>query len=289
MDKIVNERLVSVIVPVYNAEKYLNRCLQSICSQSYRHIEVLLVDDGSQDTSPELCNVWTHKDSRIRVIHQPNKGVSAARNAGLLQCSGSVCTFVDADDYLAPCFIERLLLSMKDAQLSISGTKYCPVEAEPDGNVPATCTPVYFEINREFDISKIQYSNACWGILYDLNVIREHNIQFNEIYRYSEDSLFFYEVMSFSSQICYLQEPLYIHTVNPAGSSGGVWKSQRYTGILSMEEKIKLVRNYPKVYLYERVHYIGVCLSMLIELLRGNGEKNCVRLETKKVKKRFSP
>ena len=91
--------LISVIVPVYNAEKYLADCVQSIISQTYRNLEIILVDDGSKDSSGSICDSFAEKDSRIKVIHQENAGVSAARNHGLDECHGEYVSFVDSDDY----------------------------------------------------------------------------------------------------------------------------------------------------------------------------------------------
>ena len=92
--------LISVIVPVYKVEKYLHRCVDSILNQTYRNLEIILVDDGSPDNCGAICDEYAAKDNRIRVIHQENTGVSAARNAGLEACTGEYVAFVDSDDYV---------------------------------------------------------------------------------------------------------------------------------------------------------------------------------------------
>lgn len=101
--------LISVVVPVYNSEKYLNRCVSSIIGQTYQDLQVILVDDGSTDQSPELCNEWAKQDSRVTVIHQSNAGVSAARNIGLRAATGTFILQVDSDDYIAPQTVETLM------------------------------------------------------------------------------------------------------------------------------------------------------------------------------------
>ena len=99
---------ISVIVPIYNAEKYLDSCIESIAAQTYTALEIILVDDGSTDSCPEKCDGWALRDGRIRVIHQENKGISGARNSGLGAVSGKYIAFVDSDDIIHPEMLERL-------------------------------------------------------------------------------------------------------------------------------------------------------------------------------------
>ena len=100
--KVATYPLISVIVPVYNTAKYLDKCITSIINQTYANLEIILVDDGSTDDSPAMCDMWTEKDSRIKVIHKQNGGASSARNAGLDIMSGELVGFIDSDDYIAP-------------------------------------------------------------------------------------------------------------------------------------------------------------------------------------------
>ena len=93
---------ISIIIPVYNMEKYLDRCIRSVVNQTYRNLEIILVDDGSEDFSAGICDQWSKKDNRIRVIHKSNGGLSDARNAGLGIASGSYIGFVDSDDFIHP-------------------------------------------------------------------------------------------------------------------------------------------------------------------------------------------
>lgn len=117
------DELVSVIVPIYNAAEYLDRCINSIVMQTYRKIELLLVDDGSTDQSAAMCTCWAKKDNRIRFYQQKNTGVSAARNLGLDHAAGQFITFVDADDYLKLNHIEKMLKAQ--AKISGGGGRHC--------------------------------------------------------------------------------------------------------------------------------------------------------------------
>lgn len=118
--------MLSIITPVYNVEAYLDRCVQSVVSQSYRNLELILVDDGSTDKSSSLCDEWAKKDKRIIVIHKENGGVSAARNAGLEVVKGDYLTFVDPDDFLAPdTYISNMEYLMTHKEVDILQYPYC--------------------------------------------------------------------------------------------------------------------------------------------------------------------
>ena len=118
--------LISVIVPIYGVEKYLNKCVESLIGQTYKVLEIILVDDGSKDNCPTLCDEWAKKDSRIKVVHKENGGLSDARNAGLPYATGEYISFIDSDDYIEPTFYERLFAAIEEAGAEIAecGTRY---------------------------------------------------------------------------------------------------------------------------------------------------------------------
>lgn len=137
-------KTVSIVIPVYNAEKYLKKCLTSVLEQSYPALEVLAVDDGSTDSSLAILESFARKDPRLHVIHQENRGVSVARNAALDQASGEYLTFIDADDYIARTYIEAFVHRMEEtgADMLIGGLTYVTTEGRvlrrliPDSYVP---------------------------------------------------------------------------------------------------------------------------------------------------------
>lgn len=112
---------ISIIVPVYNVERYIERCVESICQQTYTNTEIILVDDGSTDSSGKICDEIAVKDPRIRVIHQQNSGLSAARNAGLAVAKGEYIAFVDSDDYIAQEMYSVMIENMEKYDLDIIG------------------------------------------------------------------------------------------------------------------------------------------------------------------------
>lgn len=122
-----DQPLVSIVVPVYNVEEYLDRCMESLVAQTLGNIEIILVDDGAKDSSPALCDAWQQKDGRVQVIHQENGGLSAARNAGVARARGQFVGFVDPDDYVDHSMYERLYhnIQKESADIAICGAYNC--------------------------------------------------------------------------------------------------------------------------------------------------------------------
>lgn len=127
MIKGIQNEKISVIIPIYNVEAFLERCLNTVCGQSYKNLEIILVDDGSSDNCLKICKEFADKDDRIKVIHQSNQGVSAARNTGLDMATGDYIAFVDSDDYIHTEMYERLysLLKKYDADMSACFIRGC--------------------------------------------------------------------------------------------------------------------------------------------------------------------
>lgn len=196
----MHKPLISVIIPVYNVETYLDACIQSLMEQSYSNFELILVDDGSVDSSGDICDCWTKKDSRIKVIHQRNKGVSFARNAGLDIMSGQYCTFVDSDDFVQPDFLKHLVdaIEKNHADVAFGGyVKIYPADRK-------------VEVNHKFEvleISKLQerlwggygYANNVCSKLYKSSIIKKFNLRFDEQLTNSEDVLFLKSYLAYAS------------------------------------------------------------------------------------------
>lgn len=131
--------VVSVVLPIYNVEKYLSRCLESVVNQSYRKLEIILVDDESPDKCPEICDKWAAKDSRIKVIHKKNGGLGYARNTGIENATGEYICFVDSDDYIASDTIEKAYKSGIESKADIVYYGYNIVDS--DGKVTQVFKP----------------------------------------------------------------------------------------------------------------------------------------------------
>lgn len=197
--------LITVIVPVYNVEKYLHRCVHSICEQTYRNLEVILVDDGSPDNSGEICEQLKRKDKRIKVIHKKNGGLGFARNSGLKLVTGRYVTFVDSDDWIAPDHIENLYKSINkfDADVCIGGNininskgielkkevrlekkLYEGVDIVEEIVLPLIAPDTNFK-------NDIQLESSCCMNLYATSIIKDNKIEFiSEKYAVAEDVYF---------------------------------------------------------------------------------------------------
>ena len=151
--------MVSVIVPVYKVPEYLDRCVESIRNQTYTDLEIILVDDGSPDDCPQMCDAYAKKDERIVVIHQSNGGLSAARNAGLKNCKGEYIIYVDSDDYIKDDMIETLVAGIEnyDADIAIS-TYYLSVGEKQE----ALRLSGKVFVGKTEDMIEIIYSNGLW-------------------------------------------------------------------------------------------------------------------------------
>lgn len=128
------QSLISVIIPVYNVERYLHQCIDSVLAQTYTNLEIILVDDGSPDASPTICDEYVQKDKRTKVIHKDNGGLSSARNTGLDAATGDFIYFLDSDDWIADCFIETLQEAAFEHQSDISIVSYQEVPGNPTHN-----------------------------------------------------------------------------------------------------------------------------------------------------------
>ncbi len=157
--------MVSVIIPIYKVENYLDECIQSIVAQTYKNIEIILVDDGSPDRCPQLCDKWAEKDNRIRVIHQKNGGLSVARNSGLKVAAGKYILYVDSDDYLKTEAVERLVSVAENNNAEIVATSYSLTENE-NASSPRLSGEIYIGNGEEMLAVAIQkWLWQAWGKL----------------------------------------------------------------------------------------------------------------------------
>ena len=190
--------MISIIIPVHNAESYLDGCLLSVFEQTSDDWECLLIDDGSTDQSAFICDTWGHKDSRFKVFHQKNNGVSAARNVGLQESKGALVCFVDADDWIDRSFLETLTLNATESDWVISGhfrefddgqtTTMIPEESATYSLCPKNAS-VFVSLESQ----TLLYTPH--EKLYKSDIIKKYNLRFPENCSYGEDLIFNYRYL----------------------------------------------------------------------------------------------
>ncbi len=221
---------ISIIVPVYNTEQYLPKCLDSIAAQTFTDFEVLMIDDGSTDGSGEICDRYSQSDSRFIVIHQSNQGVSASRNNGLKQARGNYIAFVDSDDYVHPQMLELLYMAIRQGDYDFSTARYLSVNIDQEIEIERIIEPRFRKLSAEEIICNlfgksgedVQYM-VCWNKLYNKCLLE--NIYFSA-FKVSEDLLFNIEVFSKVCQAIEVDSKLYYYTQRNTSASHSVSEKQ---------------------------------------------------------------
>lgn len=209
-----NTPLVSVIVPVYNAEKYLNRCIDSILSQTMTDFELLLIDDGSKDNSGRICDEYSEKDARVRAFHKPNGGVSSARNLGLDNAIGKWITFCDADDVVLPSWLSNFIDNACDSvDYVIQGFLADKTMSKSDDSEFTNRRKFSFSFEGTMEdglllMSKNSMLGYVWCKLFRHSIIKQFDVSFNESYNYQEDMIF---------NLSYLQHCKKIKSIDDVG------------------------------------------------------------------------
>ena len=233
--------LISVIVPVYRVEEYLERCVKSILSQTYENLEVILVDDGSPDQCPAICDACAEKDARVKVIHQENKGLSGARNAGIDAASGEYLAFVDSDDYVSPHFIEELYQLLQDTGCAIGQCRFSYVK----GNGLVEEGDSAFCIYRGESLMEQLYGPeekatcfvVAWNKLYRAELFKETGIRYPEG-RIHEDEATTYRLFHEAKKLAFLDRALYGYYTENGGSITSVFSAKRLQWLTAHEERI---------------------------------------------------
>lgn len=198
--------LISVIVPVYNVEGYIDKCIKSLINQTYHNIEIILVDDGSTDNSPGICDSWASNDSRIKVIHIPNGGVSHARNVGLDAAIGDYVGFVDSDDWVEPDMYEKMLKVIHEDDSDICGGGYVKDFENTQEIILKIGEPCYFSNieTMKWMFSEHRPKLLFWEVcdkIFKKKLVT--NIRFKENITMCEDMLFTWNVLKNAKKISY--------------------------------------------------------------------------------------
>lgn len=268
---------VSVIIPIYNVECYLDRCMQSVLNQTLRDIEIIMVDDGSPDDCPRLCDEYALKDDRIRVIHKPNGGLGYARNSGLEIAMGEYVAFVDSDDFIDAQMYERLygMAKKEDADVVFSncksyknGVATIREDVKEDTFFKTKAEVEQFMLDYVAPLPEekhdVKYMMSVWRAVYRMSIIKENNIRFlSERDILSEDMPFNIDFLKCSTKVVYLKDAFYNYCVNQdSGSLTKHWTIEKNGKWLNLFDCIES----KLCYLHEDIYKLHIQRFILFSL-----------------------
>ena len=259
----MKQPLISIIVPVYKVENYLDRCVQSIVEQTYSNLEIILVDDGSPDNCGAMCDAWAEKDSRIKVIHKENGGGAQARNAGLDCATGEYIGFVDSDDYILPEMYEVLLGVLHSFDSEIAECGYCTFEA--DGIITGDAAEYTVRVfNTEQALFENIRDKVCrqlvWNKLYSRSILED--VRFVEG-KLIDDEFFTYRALGNAERTAVTSRILYCYRQQADSIMHQTYSIKRLDVIDAKQERIVFVQeNYPALASFARIDLLFSCLYM---------------------------
>ncbi len=254
-----NAPLISVIIPVYNVEDYLERCLESILRQTYTHLEIILVDDGSTDGCPKICDDFQKKDSRIKVIHKENGGLSDARNKGLDIATGAYISFIDSDDWIDLQTYEISMEKMLTCNAQIVAFNVLRVYEGKD--FTPNLSEDYEIMNAEqailTTVGNTKVRTTAWNKLYRAELIGSFRFLKGKL---NEDEFFTFRILDKADTIVYLHRECYYY-FQRSGSIMGKYTLRRLDMVDGVRERMLLTqRKYPSIYQETKLSFCEVCL-----------------------------
>lgn len=284
--------MISIIVPVYNMEKHLDRCLKSILHQTYTNLEVILVNDGSTDNSLQLMYHYAEQDHRVFVYSKENGGVSSARNLGLRMMRGKYCTFVDPDDYVSDKYVEQLYQALIDSKVLISiCDRLMPSEREANryGDDPGAIFTQISCMEDEIKVLNIenyayfgQYNHlSVYCTLFDSTIL--NNLFFDEGIYISEDALFFIRAYLRCGKLAYIKSKLYCYIQYEMSAVHSNYTYKYWTSILAWQQICQLCTNgSPTLRNSAYAWYVMICAGQIMEIRNSDlSHKNEYRKKVK--------
>ncbi len=266
----MNNPLISVIVPVYNAEPYLERCVNSIRNQTYSNLEIILVDDGSPDRCGEMCDEYAKQDPRILVIHKKNGGQSSARNAALDVMKGDYVGFVDSDDWIESDLYARLMALIQEHHAQIS---VCGVQCDWSNGKTILCNNEYpkrkdiehwskIDALRELTLNT-KITNAPWNKLFERRIFDGLRMREGWVY---EDFEIMPKCIERAEHIIYDPKPLYHYIMTDESTIRGAFKERRFIEAdVSKEIVDHYKKNYPELTGYVLARHVEICLILIYD------------------------
>lgn len=288
----MKEPIISVIVPIYMVQDYLNCCIESIVNQTYCNLEIILVDDGSPDQCPEICDSWATNDSRIKVIHKKNGGLSDARNAGMQIATGEYISFLDSDDYVSPAFFEKLFAVATTQNADIVECKVA--NCYEDGIVD--------EYEDDSEIRVYNTEDALSGLIAE-NPFHQH--VWNKLYRSSialsvpfvvgklnEDEFWTYQVFGQAKRVAKINKTLYFYLQRSGSIMGEGYNIRRLDALEGKANRQNYIEeHFPDLALPSKLDMFGSCIysyQCILKYLHG-ADKSEAKQRVITYKNEYSP
>ena len=257
--------MISVVVSIYNVEKYLNKSVKSILTQTYKDFELLLIDDGSPDNCPTICDEWASKDERIKVFHKQNGGLSSARNCGIEHAKGDFIIFPDPDDWVEPDYLEKLITIREkyNVDLSICGHYYGDVVGDAGAN------PSVMDTDTALERLMLPHSfcGYAWNKLYCMDTIKNNNMRFDEELGMIQDLHFNVRYFQLCKTVGYDPTPVYHYVINGIGvtSNSTPLTPRKISGLLTYKKIAEITHDkYPNI---EAIAYSSLCNMCLQDII----------------------
>lgn len=233
--------LVSVIIPAYNAEKYLGFCLDTVIAQTHKKLEIIVINDGSKDNTGKICDEYAEKDSRIRVIHQENHGVAFARNVGLDEAAGEYIAFIDSDDYVKSNYIEVLLKTCTENCSNITICKSIDTYKRELFDLPVSYNARTYE--SMFLLQNISYLDVCYEVVISMIFHKSvfDNLRFPVGLIY-EDSYIYYDLIKNADRITFIDTVLYYYYLSSNSIMRSDFSVKKYDILTSYEKKLEVLK-----------------------------------------------
>ena len=268
--------MVSVIIPVYNVEKYLCECIESVINQTYKELEIILVDDGSTDDSGRICDKYKQLDTRIKVIHKKNGGLSSARNAGIEIATGSLYTFIDSDDFIALNMIESLLYALNKTNADISVCSMTSVENLINNSFSTKVNLYTKEETLKFILSETRIPTSACGKLYKKELFKTIRFPDGKIY---EDLGTTYRVVDLVYRIALIDTPKYYYRrTNPQSITQTTFSNKQLDYyVISTELENFIKEKYPQFLNMVVNHSVRVSIAFMRKIsICGFDDKNTI-------------
>ena len=284
--------LISIIVPVYKVEPYLHKCVRSIVEQTYKNLEIILVDDGSPDNCPALCDAWAAQDSRIKVIHKANGGLSDARNAGLAIAQGDYVAFVDSDDWVSADYIGAMHRAIRSTGAEIAACDVITSFGDSNPPISAAGAPVKCCSPEDALGDILQgrgFRAVAWNKLYKKSLLENEGYP---VGKYHEDEFVTYRILAKANVLAYVDCPLYAYFQRPGSIMSTV--SPKHLDALDayLERLTFLQKHYPSLYTKDKFTFCVSCVGFYREIAGKTGDdilfmKQKIKRCRKKVRFRF--